>query len=56
MVGDLNCAMDKTDRDGENKTRRIYRCCSIYAMSKLIVDNELEDLLRGGNPDSHECT
>ena len=27
MVGDLNCAMDKTDRDDENKTQRIYRCC-----------------------------
>ena len=56
MVGDLNCAMDKTDRDDENKTQRIYRCCPIYAMSKLIVDNGLEDLLRRENPDSHECT
>ena len=25
MLGDLNCAMDITDRDGENKTQRLYR-------------------------------
>ena len=56
MLGDLNCTMDKTDRDGENKTQRLYRGCSIYAMSKLIVDNGLEDLWRRENPDSHECT
>ena len=46
MLGDLNCTMDKIDRDGENKTQRLYRCCSNYALSKLIVDNGLEDLLR----------
>ena len=28
MLGDLNCTMDKIDRDGENKTQRLYRCCS----------------------------
>ena len=43
MLGDLNCAMDKIDRDGENKTQRLYRCCFNYALSKLIVDNGLED-------------
>ena len=42
MLGVLNCTMDKIDRDGENKTQRIYRCCSNYALSKLIVDNGLE--------------
>ena len=25
MLGDLNCNMDKTDRDGENKTQILYR-------------------------------
>ena len=25
MLGDLNCTMDKIDRDGENKTQRLYR-------------------------------
>ena len=44
MLEDLNCTMDKIDRDGENETQRLYRCCSNYALSKLIVDNGLEDL------------
>ena len=52
MLGDLNCTMDKIDRDGQNKTQRLYRRCSSYALSKLIVDNELEDLWRRDNPDS----
>ena len=56
MLGDLNCSMDKTDRDGENKRQILYRCCSNYALSKLIVDNGLEDLWRGENPDSLEFT
>ena len=54
MLGVLNCTMDKIDRDGENKTQRLYRCCSNYALSKLIVDNGLEDLWRRENPDSPE--
>ena len=36
--------MDKIDGDNENITQRLYRCCSNYALSKLIVDNKLEDL------------
>ena len=54
MLGDLNCAMDKIDGDGENKTQRLYRCCSNYALSKLIVDNGIEDLWRRENSDSPE--
>ena len=54
MLGVLNCTMEKTDRDGENKTQRLYRLCSNYALSKLIVDNGLEDLWRRENPDSPE--
>ena len=56
MLGDLNCSMDKTDRDGENKRQILYRCCSNYALSKLIADNGLEDLWREENPDSLEFT
>ena len=56
ILGDLNCTMDKIDRDGENKTQRLYRCCSNYARSKLIVDNGLEDLLRRENPESPDVT
>ena len=44
MLRDLNSTKDKIDRDGENKTQRLYRCCSNYALSKFIVDNGLEDL------------
>ena len=56
MLGDLNCTMDKIDRDGQNKTERLYRSCSSYALSKVIVDNGLEDLWRRENPDSPELT
>ena len=54
MRGDLSCTMDKIDRNGENKTPRIYRCCSNYALDKLILDNGIEDLWRRENPDSPE--
>ena len=37
--------MDKMDKDGGNKTQRLYRCGSIYALSKPIVNNGLEDLI-----------
>ena len=53
MLGDLNCSMDKINRDGENKTKILYRCCSNYALSKL---NGLEDLWRREIPDSPEFT
>ena len=56
MLGDLNCTMDKIDRDGENKTQILYRCCSNYALSKPIVDNGHEDLSRREDPDSPEFT
>ena len=54
MLGDLNCTVDKIDRDGENKTQRRYRCCSNYALYKLIVDNWIEDLWRREDPYSTE--
>ena len=54
MLGVLNCTMDKIDRDGENKTQRLYRCYSNYALYKLIVDNEIEDLWKRENPGSPE--
>ena len=54
MLGHLNCTMDKIDRDGENKKQRLYRSCSNYSPSKLILDNELGDLWRRENPDSPE--
>ena len=56
MLGDLNCTMDKTDNSAENKTQRFYRCCSNYALSKVILDNGLEDIWRRENPDSPEFT
>ena len=31
ILEDFNCTTDKMDRDGENKTRRRYWCCSSYA-------------------------
>ena len=44
MLKVLNCTIGKIDRVAENKTQRLYRCCSNYRLSKLIVDNGLEDL------------
>ena len=44
ILRDFNCTMDKRDRDGENKIQRLYRCCSNHALSKLVVNNGLEDL------------
>ena len=38
ILGDFNCTMDKMNRYGGNKTQRLHRCCSNYA---LIVDNGL---------------
>ena len=46
--------MDRIDGDGENKTQRLYICSSNYALSKLTVNNGLEDLWRRENPDSSE--
>ena len=54
MLRALNFAMNKIDRDGENKIQRLYRCCSNYALSKLIVANGLEDLWRREKSDSPE--
>ena len=48
--------MDKIDKNGENKTQKLYRCCSSYVLRKLIVDNGIEDLSRRENPDSPEFT
>ena len=56
ILEDFNCSMDKMARDGENKTLRLYCCCSSYALSKLIKDNGLEDLWRSEDPDSPEFT
>ena len=39
---------------GERKTQRIYECHTNYALSKIIVDNGLEDLWRRKISDSSE--
>ena len=44
ILGDFICTMDKIDREGGNKTQRLYRCLCNYALSKLNVDNGLDDL------------
>ena len=49
MLGGLICTMDEIDTDGENKTQRVYRCCSSNGLSKLIVHNGLEDPWRREN-------
>ena len=54
--GDFNCTLDNMDRDEGNKTQKGYRCHSIFALSKLILENRLEDLWRSENPDISEFT
>ena len=54
ILGDFNCTMDKMNSNGGNKTQRLYRCGSNYALSKLIVDNGPEGLWRRENPHSSE--
>ena len=54
MLGDFNRIMDKIEKYGRNKT--LYKCHFNYALSKLIVDNGLEDLWRKENLDSSELT
>ena len=46
ILGDFNCTIDKMDMHGGNKTQRLYRCCSNYA---LIVDNGLRIYGEGRN-------
>ena len=44
--------LDQMERDGRNNT--LYRCPFNHALSKLIVDNKLEDLYRLEDPDLSE--
>ena len=32
MFGDLNYTMDRIERNRENKTQRLYKCCSNYSL------------------------
>ena len=52
ILGNFNRTMGKMERDGRNKT--LCKCHFNYALSKLIVDNGLEDLWRKENSDSSE--
>ena len=56
MLVDFNSTMDKMNRGVGNKTQKLYRYRSKFALSKLIVDNGLEDLWRRENPDTSEFT
>ena len=53
---DFTCTIDKIEKDGGNKIQRLYRCRSDYALSKLIMDDRLEDLWRKENPYSSNFT
>ena len=44
ILGDFNFTIDKMDSNGGNETQRLHRCASKYALSRLIVDNGLENL------------
>ena len=45
ILGDFNYAIDKMDRDGRNKTKKLYRYGFNYALLKLISDDTLKNLL-----------
>ena len=42
IFGYFNCTMDKMGRDGRNKTQRLCRCGSSYALSKFTMYNRLD--------------
>ena len=54
ILEEFNCNIDKMDKDGENKTQRIYLCSCSSSLSKLIVDKWHEDLWRRESLDSSE--
>ena len=56
MMGDFNCTLNMIDRDERNKTQKRYRCHSNFVFSRLIMENELEDLWKRENPDISEFT
>ena len=56
IIGDFNCTLEKIDRDEGNKTQKRYRCHSLFALSKVIMDNGFEDLWKRENPDVSEFT
>ena len=56
ILGDFSCTMDQMVRNGGSKAQRIHRCRSNYVLSKIIVNNQLNDLWRKMNPDSSEFT
>ena len=41
-LGGFNCTVDKMEKDGRNKT--LYKCLFQKSLSKLIVDNRLDDI------------
>ena len=45
ILGDFNNAIDKMDKDGRHKTKKIYRYGFNYALLKLILDDRPKDLL-----------
>ena len=56
IMGDFNCTLSQMDRDEQNTTQKRYRFHSNFALSKLIMENGLEDLWRRENPDISEFT
>ena len=44
VIGEFICTLDKIDRDERNKTQKRYRFRSNFSLSKLIMNNGLEDL------------
>ena len=56
IIRDFNCTLEKMDRDEGNKTQKHYRCHVLFALSKIIMDNGLEDLWRRENHDVSEFT
>ena len=44
ILGDFNSTMDKMSRDGGNTILKLCRCHSNYNLSKVGVDNGLDNL------------
>ena len=49
LLENFNCTKDKMEREMMEIKHRLYRSCFIYALSKLNVDNGLENLWKKEN-------
>lgn len=56
ILRNFNCTISNMDRDDGRRTQKLYGCRFSFVVSKLIMDNGLEDPWRRENLDTSEFT